>query len=85
VGDSVRCDESVLSYVILMGERLDAMTEPAQISLGKARRVQKNWYDCTAHTREFSPKDDVLVLLPTTSKHLLAQWQGPYLIVFQVG
>ena len=42
LGDSVRCDESVLSYVMLMRERLDAMTELAQMSLGKAHQVQKN-------------------------------------------
>ena len=84
VGESVGDDENILSYVMLMRERLDAMTELVQMSLGKARQVQKKWYDRTARIREFSPGDDVLVLIPTTGKRLLAQWQGPYSVVHQV-
>ena len=31
------------------------------------------------------PEDEVLVLLPTTSNKLLAQWQGPYRVLRRVG
>ena len=74
-------DESILSSVMLMRQRFDTMTELIQTSLGKARQVQKRWYDCTAWTRWLSPGDDVLILLPTSSRRLLAQWQGPYSVV----
>ena len=74
-------DKNILSYIMLMRERLDTMTELVQTSLGKARQMQKRWYDRTARTRQFAPGDDVLVLLPTSSHRLLAQWQGPYPVV----
>ena len=35
--------------------------------------------------REFEKGDFVLVLLPTSSSKLLAQWQGPYQIEKKVG
>jgi len=35
--------------------------------------------------REFNPGDQALVLLPTDSKKLLSQWQGPYKIVKRIG
>ena len=42
---------------------------------------------CDKHTksREFEKGDLVLVLLPTLSSKLLAQWQGPYQIEKKVG
>ena len=44
----------------------------------KEQSRQKFWYDKGARSRVFSSGDLVLVLLPTSSNKLLAQWQGPY-------
>ena len=76
--------ESVLSYVLLMRERLGAMTELVQTKLGEAHKSQKQWYDRTARSRQFTVGDEVLVLLPTSTKRLLAQWQGPYQVTRRV-
>ena len=65
-----------MSYVINMHEKMDRMTELVQESLAKAQKVQKQWYDKNARTREFEKGDLVLVLLLTSSSKLLAQWQG---------
>ena len=46
---------------------------------------QKAWYDQTAREREKGPGEEVLVLLPTSSNKLLAQWQGPYCGIRKVG
>ena len=46
---------------------------------------QKAWYNRTAKERTLKPGDRVLVLLPTASSKLLAQWQGPYEVVKLVG
>ena len=54
------------------------MTELVQENLGRAQKVQKTWYDRNARLREFEPGDSVLVLLPTSTSKLRAQWQGPY-------
>ena len=51
----------------------------------KVQSTQKRWYDKGERLREFTKRDPVMVLLPTSSSKLLAQWQGPYQIVEQTG
>ena len=68
-----------------MRERLEEMTDIAQENLTKGQTQQKRRYDEKARLREFEVGDQVLVLLPTASNKLLAQWQGPYGIVKQNG
>ena len=78
-------DENVISYCLSMGERLREVTELVQVNLVKAQLRPKSWYDNGARLREFKPGDTVLVLLPTSSDKLLAQWQGPYQVLQRVG
>ena len=61
------------------------MSELVQENLSKAQSRQKSWYDRNARVREFQPGDPVLVLLPTSTSKLLAQWQGPYQVVQRMG
>ena len=75
---SKRSSESVVSYVFTIQERLAKMSELARENLSRAQQQQKRWYDRTARDREFEPGDHVLVLLPTSTSKLLAQWHGPY-------
>ena len=82
---SSKSSESVVSYVLTMREKLDRMTELVQENLAKAQKKQKEWYDQNARAREFQTGDLVLVLLPTSSSKLLAQWQGPYQIKRKLG
>ena len=49
------------------------------------RDAQKQWYDQNSRDRTFDPGDQVLILLPTSSNKLLAQWQGPYEIIKKMG
>ena len=78
-------EESVVSHVLQMQERLSGMTDLVQENLGRAQKVQKTWYDGNARLREFKPGDSVLVLLPTSTSKLLAQWQGPYQVTRRLG
>ena len=80
-----RSSQSIVSYVLLMREKLEKMSELVKLNLSKAQQVQKQWYDRNAREREFRTGEKVLVLLPTSSKKLFAQWQGPYEVVRQVG
>ena len=73
------------SYVLSMREKLKDMADIVQKNLAKSQDKQKRWYDKNAKFREFSSGDPVMVLLPTTSNKLLAQWQGPYLISKRIG
>ena len=82
---SKKSDESAVSHVLSMREKMMKMTELVKENLSNAQEKQKLWYDRAAHHREFTPKDQVLVLLPTATSKLLAQWQGPYQVPSQVG
>ena len=53
--------------------------------MSDAERHQKLWYDRNARTREFANGDQVLVLLPSSTSKLLAQWQRPYTITSRIG
>ena len=78
-------DDNIVSYVLLTREKLMKMTELVQHNLTQAQERQKNWYDRNARVREFLPGDQVLVLLPTATSKLLAQWQGPYEVLKRIG
>ena len=80
-----KSDESVVSYVLSLRDRLERMTEHVQENLGKAQRQQKAWYDKNARNRSFETGDQALILLPVPTNKLMAQWQGPYSILRQVG
>lgn len=75
----------VLSHVLMMREKLAQMSELVQKNMKKAQQKQKTWYDCNSRERDFQPADEVLVLLPTTTNKLLAQWQGPYRVLCWIG
>ena len=53
--------EDVLSYVMLMRERLEKMASLVQTNMAKAQDQQKRWYDRTARKRVFQPGEQVLV------------------------
>ena len=83
--ESERSDESVVSYIMSVQEKLAKMSELAHQNMARAKSQQKTWYDRNARSREFQPGEQVLVLLPTSTSKLLAQWQGPYPVVNRVG
>ena len=81
----IKSDESILSHVMLMRERMEKMTELVQANIDKAQLRQKEWYDRRARQRRFQADDQVLVLLPTTTSKLTAKWQSPYRVIKPVG
>ena len=83
--DNSKVSHSILSYVLLMRERLEKMSTLVQANLEEARTRQKYWYDKNARKREFQAGDQVLILLPTDTKKLRAQWQGPYKVTKRIG
>ncbi len=78
-------DQSVVSHILSMREKLEAMYELVQENLLEAQRQQKRWYDVKAREQQLNPGEEVLVLLPTSTSKLLAQWQGPFKVVRKVG
>ncbi len=80
-----KSSESVVSHILHMRERLEKMTEVVQENLSRARKRQKHWYNQNARTRRLKQGDQVLVLLPSATNKLTAQWQGPYSVVQPMG
>ena len=80
-----KTDESVVSHILSIREKLEKMSELARQNLLSSQKAQKRWYDQTARERSFQPGDQVLILLPTTANKLAAEWQGPYRITKRVG
>ena len=78
-------DVSVVAHVVQIREQLQQMTDLVEQNMEKAQANPKKWYDRNARSRKFEPGDQVLVLLPTSTSKLLAQWQGPYEIVKPIG
>lgn len=78
-------DDSVVSYLLATQEKLRDMAEMVEENLTKVQGKQKRLYDKGARLQEFKKGDPVLVLLPTSSSKLLAQWQGPYQIMERTG
>ena len=76
--------EGLLSYVLNIRDRLTQMSELAQENLHQVQVRQRQWYDCNARERNFSVGDRVLVLRPTDTIKLKAQWQGPFEVTRQV-
>ena len=79
------CDESVVSHILAIRERMEEMTNIVKDNVKEAQQQQKTWYDKTVTERELKPGEEVLVLLSTSSNKLLAQWQGPYWVTRKVG
>ena len=77
-------DESVVSYVLTVQQKLAQMSELVSENCKEAQKEQKRWHDRNARKREFAEGDQVLVLLPTITNKLMAKWQGPYLIKAKV-
>ena len=80
-------DENVISYVMSTREKLSQMAEIVKENLTKAQLHQKTCIRQKGATSrvKFKRGDLVLVMLPTTSNKLLAQWQGPYQVVQRMG
>ena len=76
--------KTTYQYVVELGDRLRETCNLAKEELLKARDVQKAYYDRKCKLRKFSVGDKCLVLLPTASNKLLAQWKGPYEVLEKV-
>ena len=77
-------EESVVSHILSMREKMEKMAGIVKDNLRTAQARQKHWYDRNARMRELMPGEQVLILLPTTTNKLQAQWQGPYQVVKRV-
>ena len=78
---------NVLTYVLMMRDHMQGLTERVQENMQSAQAKQRKWFDATAGSpvRSLQPGQRVLVLLPTSKSSLLAKWQEPYLVQHRAG
>ncbi|KAL1259056.1 hypothetical protein QQF64_009633 [Cirrhinus molitorella] len=72
---------TVVEHVKQMRDRLDRVMPLVREHLTKAQQAQQRQYNRAAQSREFQPRDRVMVLVPTAACKFLATWQGPYTIL----
>ena len=65
-------EHSVVSHILSISDKLAKMTELVKSNLSNAQERRRKWYNHNAHTCEFKPGQQVLVLLHTSSSKLLA-------------
>ncbi len=75
---------NLLDYVNGFRHRLYLAGKLARENLGKAQLKMKTWFDRRSECREFSPGDQVLMLLPVTGSSFLAKFVGPYSVIKRV-
>lgn len=73
--------QTVVQQVIEMREHLATTQALARQSLQQSQQKQKGRYDKRVRVRTLSPDQKVLLLLPSESAKLFAQWQGPYEVI----
>jgi len=77
-------NKSVIEHVVQMRETLAEVTHLVKDNLENRKQRVKSWYDRSVVERKFSAGDEVLILLPSDTKKMLAQWKGPFRIVERV-
>ncbi|KAL0150446.1 hypothetical protein M9458_054263 [Cirrhinus mrigala] len=75
---------NLLDYVNGFRRRLYLAGKLARENLCKAQLKMKTWFDRRSERREFSPGDQVLMLLPVTGSSFLARFTGPYSVLKRV-
>ncbi|XP_050704321.1 uncharacterized protein LOC126989756 [Eriocheir sinensis] len=74
-------ERTSLQYVIKLREKL---TECAQLAAREAdvsTAKYKSYFDLRSQDRQFKPGDEVLVLLPDSTKKFLVSWRGPFKVL----
>lgn len=74
-------EEPITTYVLRMRERIREFMKISNANEGNSKRKQKLYYDRSCKDRKFMEGDRVLLLLPTSTSKLIAEWKGPYDVV----
>ena len=74
----------VTEYVIDMRNRIKEFLKISNENESANKAKQKTYYDRNTRKRNFNLGDKVLLLLPTSSNKLMAEWKGPFEVVRRV-
>ena len=82
--DKEEGQESLVSFIMETRDRLKKMNEVALEIEARQKKKQKGYFDKKSKVRELELDQKVLVLLPSNSNKLLAEWKGPYRVIEKV-
>ena len=71
----------VTDYVVQMRTKVREFMRAANENEMHSKTKEKTYYDKRTRNRKFKIGDKVLLLLPTSSSKLLAEWKGPYEVI----
>ena len=74
----------VTRYVMSMREKIKEFMKISNMNEIGCKTKQKRYYDKGSRKRNYKLGDKVLLLLPTSTNKLLAEWKGPFEIVRRV-
>ena len=77
-------NENLIEYVLKVRTKMAKMVELAHEHLSDSQVKMKTWYDQNARNHNYNVGEEVLVLLPTSSKSLQAEWRGPFKITKKI-
>lgn len=73
--------KTTYQYVVDLSQKLEDTCQLAQEELSRHSKRYKFYADANAEERQFKPKDEVLLLLPSDNNKLLMQWRGPFTFI----
>ena len=76
--------QDVLTYMSQMRERLREVAARARKNAEEAQAKYKQYYDRKCSERSLEQGDKILVLMPSSSHKMMAEWIGPYKVVRKV-
>ena len=83
--DNVDNDQTfVVDYVLKMREQMRDLVSLANANEKLSKRKQKFYYDKSTRSSKLKPGDKVLILLPSDSNKLLAEWTGPFEVLERI-
>ena len=74
----------VTKYVMDMREKIRNFMQLSNENESVSKRKQKVYYDRKTRKRNYKLGDKVLLLLPTSTNKLLAEWKGPFEVVRRI-
>ena len=74
-------DRTCFQYVMELKDKLQDCAELAAANADFSASKYKTYFDLKSQDRQFAVGDEVLILLPDSSKKLLISWSGPHKVV----
>ena len=77
--------EDVAIYLTKRHDRMNLATEEVHKRMQQAQTHQKRWYDSKAREMKLKAGDQVLLMLPDSTRKFHRKWQGPFKVKRSLG